>query len=45
MLVVGDKEIENKAVAVRTRRDSDVETKSINEFIEIIMDEIESKRI
>ncbi len=45
MLVVGDKEIENKAVAIRSRRDGDIGTRPLDECIEIILDEIESKAI
>ena len=39
MLIIGDKEIENKAVGVRSRKDGDIGQMSINEFIEKIKEE------
>ena len=34
MLVVGDKEVENKTVGVRSRTDGDIGAMSLEEFIE-----------
>ena len=39
MLIIGDKEIENKAVGVRSRKDGDIGQMSIEEFIEKIREE------
>src|SRR5262245_37979908 len=44
MLVVGDREQEQEAVAVRLRSGEDLKTKSIDEFIAIASDAIRSKR-
>jgi threonyl-tRNA synthetase len=43
MLVVGDKEMEEGAVAVRSRKDGDKGSMKVNEFILAIMDEIANK--
>ncbi|WP_346934636.1 threonine--tRNA ligase [Clostridium sp.] len=43
ILVVGEKEAENKEVAVRSRKNGDEGSISINNFIERIIKEIESK--
>jgi len=45
MLVVGDKDIENNAVAVRSRSEGDLGAKSIEEFIKDITEEINTKAI
>lgn len=44
MLVVGDKEIENKSVAVRERGSRDIKTMEIEKFTERIKEEIEEKK-
>ena len=41
MLVIGDKELENNAVAVRSRKDGDIGTMPVSEFIEKILEEVE----
>lgn len=43
MLVIGDKEMENRAVAVRSRKSGDLGSMKIEEFIERITDEIKNK--
>ncbi len=45
MIVVGDKDIENKTVSVRDRRDGDIGSMSIEEFIAKITEEVNSKVI
>jgi len=45
MLVVGDKDIENNAVAVRSRSEGDLGSKSIDEFIKDLTEEIRTKAI
>ncbi|HHV99381.1 MAG TPA: threonine--tRNA ligase [Clostridiaceae bacterium] len=43
MLIIGDKETENGAVAVRSRKDGDLGAMSLEDFIEKIIKEIEMK--
>jgi threonyl-tRNA synthetase len=43
MIVVGDKEMDNRAVAVRSRKDGDLGSMSIDEFVNKVLDEVESK--
>ena len=45
MLVAGDKDIENGVVSVRDRRDGDIGSMTIDEFIEKITEEVEKKII
>ncbi|CAB0150116.1 Threonine--tRNA ligase [Pseudidiomarina piscicola] len=45
MLVVGDKEIENQAVAVRTRRGEDQGVKGLEQFIAELTDAVRSRKI
>ena len=45
MLVIGDREVENETVAVRTRTSGDQGARSINEFIETLQDEVHKKSI
>ena len=45
MLVIGDKEVEENAVAVRSRKDGDKGSMSISDFITMIQGRIESKII
>ena len=45
MLVVGDKDIENGAVSVRSRKDGDIGSKTIEEFIAEMSEEIRTKAI
>lgn len=44
MLVVGDKEMENRAVSIRSRKDGDIGSICIDEFIEKIKKEIELRQ-
>ena len=43
MLVIGDKEMENGAVAVRSRKEGDLGSMAVQEFIEKIVEEIDTK--
>jgi threonyl-tRNA synthetase len=43
MLVIGDKELENRAVAVRSRKDGDLGAMALNDFINRIVEEVETK--
>lgn len=45
MLVLGDKDIENGAVSVRSRSEGDLGSTTINEFIKNLLEEINSKTI
>ena len=45
MLLVGDKDIENNTVSIRDRRDGDIGSMSIEEFIAKITEEVEKKII
>ncbi len=45
MLVIGDKEMDNKSVAVRSRKDGDLGSIEVNSFIEKIVQEVETKTI
>ena len=44
MLVIGDKDIENNAVSVRARKDGDIGSMSIDEFIGRITEEVRTKK-
>ncbi len=43
MLIIGDKDIENNAVSVRSRKDGDIGSMPIDEFVVKIKEEIETK--
>ncbi len=43
MLVIGDKEMENGAVAVRSRKDGDLGTLAAQEFVDRIVEEIRTR--
>ncbi len=45
MLVIGDKDIENNTVSVRSRKDGDIGAMSIDKFIAKICDEVETKKL
>ncbi len=45
MLLVGDKDIENNTVSIRDRRDGDIGSMAIEEFISKITEEVEKKII
>lgn len=44
MLVIGDREVENRAVSVRLRTEEDLGPKSVEEFIEMAKGAVEEKR-
>ena len=43
MLVIGDKEFENESVAVRSRKDGDLGTMTVDKFVEKIVEEIRTR--
>ncbi|HHV60831.1 MAG TPA: threonine--tRNA ligase [Clostridiaceae bacterium] len=43
MLVIGDKEVENGSVAVRSRKEGDLGVMGINEFLKRIQEEVDKK--
>ena len=45
MLVIGDKEVEQNAVAVRSRKDGDIGTMSVDEFLTKAVTEVATKAI
>ena len=45
MLVVGDKEVQENLVAVRSRKDGDIGTMTLDAFLEKAVDEVEKKLI
>ena len=45
MLILGDKEIEENAVSVRSRKDGDLGSQSIEEFIARIKDDVDNKTL
>ena len=45
MLVVGDKDIENNTVSVRSRKEGDKGAMAIDEFITAVKEEIDTQRI
>ena len=45
MLIAGDKDIENNVVAVRSRKDGDLGTMTIDEFIAKITEEVNTKKL
>ena len=45
MLVIGEKDIENKTVSVRARKDGDIGAMSLEEFIERVVEEVKTKKI
>jgi threonyl-tRNA synthetase len=44
MLVVGDKEMEGRAVSIRSRKDGDQGSIDLNEFVKRIKEEVESRK-
>ena len=44
MIVVGAKEVESNTVAVRSRKQGDMGSVSVDEFVATLLDEIASKR-
>ena len=45
MLLVGDKDIENNTVSIRDRRDGDIGSMAIEEFIAKVTEEVKNKTI
>jgi len=45
MIVVGDKDIENGTVSVRSRKKGDLGSMSVDEFVKLICEEVESKAL
>ncbi|MDD4066787.1 MAG: threonine--tRNA ligase [Clostridia bacterium] len=45
MLILGDKEVQNKAVGVRSRKDGDIGAQPLDEFISKVLKEVEEKSI
>ncbi len=45
MLVIGDKELENGAVAVRSRKEGDLGSMSVDEFVAKIVEEIKTRAL
>lgn len=45
MIVVGDKDIENGTVSVRSRKEGDLGAMSIDDFIKKIVEEVETKKL
>ena len=45
MLVVGDKDIENGTVSVRSRKNGDMGAMNVDEFIKLICEEVETKKL
>ena len=45
MLVAGDKDIENNVIAVRSRKEGDKGTMTIDEFIKMALEEINTKKL
>ena len=45
MAVVGDKDIENNAVSVRSRKDGDIGAMSVDEFVSFIAEKVETKAV
>ena len=44
MVVVGDKDVEVNAVSVRSRKAGDMGSMSVDEFVDMIVDEVENKK-
>lgn len=45
MLILGDKEVQNKAVGVRSRQDGDIGAEQLDEFVLKVLKEVEEKSI
>lgn len=43
MVIIGDKEVENKVIAVRSRKEGDIGTMSLDDFTNKLLEEIEKK--
>lgn len=45
MILMGDKDIENGTISVRSRKDGDIGSMSVDEFLKMALEEIETKTI
>lgn len=45
MLIIGDKEAENNEVSVRSHKNGDIGTKSLDDFLSMILEEIKNKSL
>ncbi|QOR35617.1 threonine--tRNA ligase [Clostridium sp. 'deep sea'] len=45
MIIIGDKEVENNNVAIRQRSEGDVGSMELNNFIDLVLEEIKNKKI
>ena len=45
MLVIGDKDIENNTVSVRSRKEGDIGAMSVDDFVARIVEEVETKKL
>lgn len=45
MILMGDKDIENGTISVRARKDGDIGSMSVDDFLKIVLKEIETKAI
>ena len=44
MLVIGQKEVDENKVSIRSRKDGDIGTLSLDEFIDKLLEEIKNKK-
>ena len=45
MIIAGDKEVEENTVSVRSRKKGDLGSKTVDEFIKFIKEEIDTKEL
>ena len=45
MVVVGDKDIENKTVSIRSRKDGDLGAMSVEDFVRLMVEKVRTKEI
>ena len=45
MLILGDNEIENKSVSVRSRKNGDMGSMKVDEFVAMAIEEVETKKL
>ena len=44
MIVIGDKDVESNAVSVRSRKQGDMGSMSVDDFVNMIVEEVETKK-
>ena len=44
MIVIGDKDIENGAVSVRSRKEGEMGSMNVDDFVKMIVEEVETKK-